>query len=169
MRFITEENERVVAEKFIEAAKATAQKATCQRAQCGAIIVSDNEIIGVGFNSPAGNDEQERRCQVKKNEYDEKVTDKTCCVHAEQRAIMDALRRYPDRVKGSKLYFSRFYPDGQQRLLGGDIQLYCSLCAKMMYDTGVAEFILPHQNGISSFERDEYVGRSFRDKKYEKV
>lgn len=165
MKFIPEA-EVSAAEQYIDEAKKMARMATCQRAKCGAIIVSNGKIIGRGFNSPPGNDESERRCEIKKDEYDLKVTDKTCCVHAEQRAIMDALQNYPDQLAGSKLYFARFYADGRQRILGGEIQLYCTICTKMMYDAGVAEFILPHQDGISVYERDEYLDRSFE---YSKV
>jgi len=161
MEYILDKNKKTVAEKYIEEAKVMAQKATCGRAKCGAVIVKDNEIIGKGFNSPPGNDEKERRCEIKKNEYDQKVTDKTCCMHAEQRAIMDALCRHPNKIEGSKLYFSRFYPDGRQRLAGGKIQLYCTVCTKMMLDVGIAEFILPHQDGIGVYTRNEYLDRSF--------
>jgi deoxycytidylate deaminase len=164
MRYITNKAEKSVAEKFIIEAKAVAQEATCYRAKCGAVIVKDGEIIGRGYNSPPGNDGDERRCKVKKNEYDIKVTDKTCCMHAEQRAIMDALRYHADKLDGSKLYFSRFYPDGRQRFVGereGKVQLYCTVCTKMMFDVGIAEFVLPHVNGIGVYSKDEYLIRSF--------
>jgi hypothetical protein len=161
MKFIENEQEKIVAEKFVEQAKVEAKKATCQRAKCGAIIVSNGEIIGRGFNSPPCDSEDERRCEIKKNEYDQKVTDKTCCVHAEQRALMDALKTHADKLKGSKLYFSRFYSNGEQRFLGGEIQLYCTVCTKMMFDVGIEEFILPHQNGIAVFSRKEYLKDSF--------
>ncbi len=160
MEFIRDK-EKETAEQYIDEAKKLAHQATCQRAKCGALIVKDDKIIGRGFNSPAGNDEKERRCDIKKNSYDEKVTDKTCCVHAEQRAVMDALRHHPNQIKGSKLYFARFYPDGEQRVMGEKIQLYCTICTKMMYDVGIAKFILPHQNGICTYPMSEYLDRSF--------
>jgi len=168
MRYLLDE-EKSVAEKYIAEAKVLAHQATCKRAKCGAIIVKDSEIIGRGFNSPPGNDESERRCGIEKDDYDIKVTDKTCCVHAEQRAVMDALRNYPNKINGSKLYFARFYPNGEQRLVGGKEgknQLYCTACAKMMFDTDVAEFILPHVNGISVYTKDEYLSRSYDYGKY---
>ena len=68
---------------WIEEAAAVARQATCRRGLCGAIIVSGEEVIGQGFNLPPGNDEQERRCHRHKSSYDLKITDKTCCVHAE--------------------------------------------------------------------------------------
>ena len=160
MRFISDQ-EKELAEGYIDEAKKLARQATCERAQCGAVIVSAADVIGRGFNSPPGNDEKERRCGVRKNEYDPKVTDKTCCMHAEQRAVMDALRHRPEKLEGSKLYFARFYPDGRQRIVGGKIQLYCTVCTKMMYEAGIAEFILPHQGGICAYPMDEYLDRSF--------
>lgn len=163
MKFLLNQ-EKLLAEDYIEQAKELARKATCKRAKCGALIVKDAEIIGEGFNSPPGNDEKERRCAMKKDEFDKKVTDKTCCVHAEQRAIMDALRNNPGKIQGSKLYFARFYPDGELRLNGGNKgknQLYCTICAKMMFDVGIAEFVLLHVDGIVTYTKDEYLTKSY--------
>lgn len=161
--------EKIIAEKYIEEAKILAQKATCLRAKCAAILVKDNEIIGRGFNSPPGNDEKERRCELDKKKYDPKVTDKTCCVHGEQRALMDALSHHPNKIYGSKLYFARYYSDGELRLNGGNggkNQLYCTVCSKLMFDLGVAEFILPNVDGIASYSKDEYLDRAYNYGKY---
>lgn len=161
MKYIIDESEKAVALKYIEEAKNEAQKAVCTRAKCGAVITKDDKIIGRGFNSPPGDDKKELRCEIKKNEYDQKVTDKTCCMHAEQRAIMDALRNHPNKLNRAKLYFVRFYSDGQKRSLEVENQLYCTICTKMMFDVGIAEFILLHQKGVCVYAADEYVGRSF--------
>ena len=40
------------------------------------------------------------------------VTEKTWCMHAEQRAIMDALKRNPEELPGSRIYFIRLAEDG---------------------------------------------------------
>jgi hypothetical protein len=163
------DKDKTLAEKYIEKAKILAKKATCKRAKCGAVLVKDGEIIGEGFNSPPGNDENERRCEIKKDEFDKKVTDKTCCVHAEQRAVMDALHNNLDKIKGSKLYFARFYPDGELRLNGGNggkNQLYCTVCTKIMFDVGIAEFILPNVKGIAAYAKNEYLSRSYDYGKY---
>jgi len=164
MKYLTGEEERI-AQTYINEAKDVAQNATCERAKCGAVIVSNGEIIGKGFNSPPNNDETERRCEIKKNAYDEKVSDKTCCIHAEQRAIMDALRDCSEKLKGSKLYFARFWPNGEQRLMGGAIKMYCTICTKMMLDVGIAEFILMHQDGIRSSTVKESNEESFSYRK----
>jgi len=164
MKYLSGEEEKN-AEIYIEKAVEVARKATCRRAKCGAVIVKDGEIIGTGFNSPPGENESERRCEIKKSMYDRKVTDKTCCVHAEQRAIMDALRRNPEKLIGSTLYFARFHPNGEQRFHGGEDKLYCTICTKMMLDTGIAEFILPCRDGICVYPAGEYNRKSFDYKK----
>lgn len=91
---------------ILEAAK-IAVSATCERSRCGTVIVKNGKMIGSGFNSPPMHRENQRRCSCDKKALDPKVTDKTCCVHAEQRAIMDALAKNPGELPGSRLYFVR--------------------------------------------------------------
>ena len=78
-----------------------AQKATCLRSMCGATIYSGEELIGKGFNTPPGNDESQRRCLEAKDDLHRKVTDKTCCVHAEEDAMVNALVNHPDKIVGA--------------------------------------------------------------------
>lgn len=92
MRYLSGEEE-MQAKECIKKAAEIALKATCLRAKCGTIIVKNNEIIGTGINSPPGEKESQRRCIADKKELHPKITDKTCCIHAEQRAIMDALQQ----------------------------------------------------------------------------
>jgi hypothetical protein len=54
-------------------------------------------LIGKGFNSPPGLKESQRRYFCLKENFDRKITDKTCCIHAEQRAIIDALKYNPEK------------------------------------------------------------------------
>ena len=150
--------EAKIGEKWMAAAADVAKKATCERSKCGSVIVRDGRIIGEGSNSPAGNLESERRCGADKSSYDTKVTDKTCCVHAEERAIMDALRRHPDEVSGSMLYFVRLDADGNPKHSG---KPYCTICSKLALDAGIAEFILWHEEGITSYPTDEYNRLSY--------
>ena len=97
MKYLTgDEEQKALA--YINQAAEIALQATCERARCGCIIVENDEIIGTGFNSPPGEKESQRRCKNDKNEYNKKVTDKTCCVHAEQRAIMNTLIDAPDKI-----------------------------------------------------------------------
>jgi deoxycytidylate deaminase len=113
-----------------------------------------------GSNSPAGNVEGQRRCDIPKTAYHFKVTDKTCCVHAEQRAIMDALRRNPDKLSGSRLYFVRVDGEGDPVRAAG--KPYCTACSKMALDAGVAEFVLWHRDGICVYDTGEYNLLSYK-------
>ncbi|MFH2063270.1 MAG: hypothetical protein ABIJ46_03905 [bacterium] len=148
--------------RWLEEAERAARQATCTRAWCGAVLVSGSEIVGRGFNSPPDNDERERRCDRRKSSYDPKVTDKTCCVHAEQRAVMDALAHHPGKLRGSVMYMVGLLPDGRPRSQDGEIRLYCTVCTKMMRDVGVAEFVLRTPDGGSaSFSAEEYLQKSY--------
>lgn len=142
-------------------AREVAQQATCKRAKCGAVIVKDSTIIGRGFNSPPGENEKERRCDRKKDEYPLKVTDKTCCMHAEQRAVMNALVHHPNQIRGAQLFFIGLLPNGELRTDHGEIRLYCTVCTKMMFDVGISEFILMSTDGYVSFSIDEYNKLSY--------
>lgn len=144
--------------RYLLRAAESAKRATCQRSKCGAVIMKDDEVIGEGWNSPPGNLESERRCHIKKNEYDMKVTDKTCCVHAEHRAVMDALKKNPDKLPGSALYFIRLDEHGEPRRAN---KPYCTICSKMTLDAGVSTFVLWHEDGVYAYDTAEYNALSF--------
>lgn len=145
-------------ERFLQAAIVAARQASCLRSRCGSVIVKDGYIIGTGFNSPAGERETERRCTADKTAYDSKVTDKTCCMHAEERAIMDALRHRPDQLLGSTLYFIRLDGEGNPQHAGAP---YCTLCSKLALDAGIALFVLWHEAGMTAYPTDEYNRLSY--------
>lgn len=94
-----------LAKFFMAQAMEEAKKATCSRSKCGSVIATnEGQIIGRGFNSMPCNVVEP--CLKDSLSKDFK-SDKTCCVHAEERAIMDALRNHNDLVVGSRLYFIR--------------------------------------------------------------
>lgn len=138
---------------FINQALGVAKGSTCERRKCGSVIVKDEEIIGEGFNSPSGGEESQRRCKKDKTKLHCKVTDKTCCVHAEQRAIIDALKKNPEKLKGSRLYFISSDENGKLSFAG---KPYCTICSKMAFDVGVKEFVLYHEEGIKVYGAEEY-------------
>lgn len=93
-----------------------------------------------------------------KDGYHKKVTDKTCCVHAEQRAIMDALRKNSEKLSGSRLYFIRLDKAGNTSKAG---KPYCTICSKMALDAGISEFVLWHEEGICVYDTEEYNTLSY--------
>ena len=143
---------------YMERAARVALLATCERSRCGAVIVKDGEIIAEGFNSPPKNQEGQRRCQNDKALYGQKVTDKTCCMHAEERAILAALQSASHKINESALYFIRLDVAGKRKYSG---KPYCTLCSKLALDAGIAEFVLWHEGGITNYPTDEYNDLSF--------
>lgn len=139
--------------KYLKAAGEVARKSTCQRAKCGTVIVANDTMIGSGFNSPVANLESQRRCLHNKDSYHKKVTNKTCCVHAEQRAIMDALKYYPTKLAGSTLYFMRL--DDKNNLTKAG-KPYCTICSNMALDVGIKYFVLWHEDGVCIYNTKEY-------------
>lgn len=160
MKYLKGKEEKKAIE-FLEQAGKIAKAATCEQAKCGSLIIKDDEIIGVGFNSPPMDLESQKRCSIKSTSYSDKVTDKTCCIHAEQRAIMDALHTNPNKLAGSRLYFSRLKEDETVAFSG---KPYCTICSKMSLDVGISEFVLWHEDGVCVYSTEEYNDLSFNVK-----
>jgi len=158
MRHLSGDEEKNALECMLEAGW-VALKSTCGHSRCGSIICNNDELIGEGFNSPPNSDEGQRRCSRSEDSYHKKVSDKTCCVHAEQRAIMDALRKNPGKLKGSRLYFIRIDEKGKPTRAG---KPYCTICSKMALDVGISEFVLWDEKGICVYETGEYNLLSFK-------
>ena len=157
MKFISGKEGRNAKIYFDEAAK-EALKSTCLRAKCGSVVVDVDEIIGKGFNSPPANLESQRKCLVEKDSYNKKVSDKTCCVHAEQRAILDASAKNPSRIKGATIYFVRLDENDKPETSKDP---YCTHCSKLALDAGIKEFVLWHEEGICIYGTEEYNLLSF--------
>ncbi len=158
MRYLSGDEEKKALKYIVKATK-VAKNATCKRSKCGCVIVQLDEIIGSGFNSPPRDIESQRRCFCSKGSYNKKVTDKTCCIHVEQRAMMNALQKNPNKLPGSRLYFIRL-DDKEAPKRAGDP--YCTICSKMALDVGISEFILWHNEGVCVYETKEYNVLSFQ-------
>ncbi len=180
MMRILEGEEKAVAEKWFETCVLAASSSTCKRHRCGAVIRKneisyyeeiegsrynrvdrdvDDHLLSFGFNSPPGGLESQRRCFERKDILHPKVTDKTCCVHAEQRAIIYALRNNAEALKGATLYFARADADGRMVTSG---EPYCTICSKMALDVGIKEWVLWHPDGIKEYDAEEYNQLSYQ-------
>ncbi len=144
---------------YFKEAEGEGQKALCLRSKCGTVIVdTDGAIIGRGYNAPPQNDISIRRCDRKHELSPTFKSDKTCCVHAEQRAIMDALKNNSDKLKGAILYFVRLDDEGGMKYSG---KPYCTICSKMALDTGIQYFVLYQAEGAGVYDTKEYNEFSF--------
>lgn len=142
---------------FNEAGKEAA-KALCLRDKCGAIIVLEDEIIGRGFNGPAKNDISNRICELELAQSKKPKSDRTCCVHAEWRAIISAIKNRKV-VGGSTLYFTRVDSSGNLLRSG---EPYCTVCSRLALDNGVKYFALWHDSGIKIYDTKEYNNLSYQ-------
>jgi deoxycytidylate deaminase/GNAT superfamily N-acetyltransferase len=158
MKYLSGDEEKLALEYIIRSVE-IAKSSTCGRSRCGSVIVRDGEIIGSGFNSPPRGLKNQRRCECLKDFYHKKVVDKTCCVHVEQRAIMDALKNNPGKLAGSRLYFIRLDGEGNATRAG---KPYCTLCSKMALDAEIAEFVLWHEEGVCVYDTEEYNTLSYQ-------
>lgn len=147
------------AEQYFEEAQKEAIQALCLRDKCGAVIVKDGVVVGRGYNGPPQDNLETRKCI---DEYPEKVrkpkSDRTCCVHAEWRAIINALKHSSD-LKGASLYFTRVNDKGEALPSG---EPYCTVCSRLAFDAGIAYFCLNHESGVRCYETGEYNDLSYK-------
>ena len=135
-----------------------AKKSTCLRSKCGSIIINNQEIIWYWYNSPPLDLESQRRCENPKIIYNNKVTDKTCCIHAEERAIIDALKNNSDKIKDSRLYFIRLDENNNPKY---SQEPYCTICSKLALDVWIKEFVLYKKDWFYVYKTQEYNDLSF--------
>ena len=143
---------------YFEAAAEIAKDATCSNGNCGTVIVKDGEIIGQGYNGPAFDDEANRMCEKTWDLSVKPKYDKTCCTHAEWRAILDACKRNPDKIGGSMLYFMRVDDDGNFTDAGDP---YCTTCSRLTLESGIGHFALWNDGGADVYEAAEYNNKSY--------
>jgi deoxycytidylate deaminase len=86
---------------------------------------------------------------LSKKSFHKKVTDKTCCVHAEQRAIMAALQSFPEMIIDSVLYFMQVDEQGEQLPVD---RPYLDLCSSMILDAEISGIVLLHSDGIYYYD-----------------
>lgn len=143
---------------YFEEARDVAVQATCTRARCGSVVVSnDGTVIGRGFNAPPLGDESQRMCEVELDKSIKQNNDKTCCVHAEWNAILDALKNHPQDIEGSTLYFMRVNDEGEFTEAGDP---YCTVCSRLALQSGISTFGL-WNNEPQMIDTKEYNQKSY--------
>lgn len=142
---------------YFKLAAAEAQKALCKRGRGGAVIVKDGAVIGRGYNAPPHDDLSLAKCNLDQRTSQKPKSDRTCCVHAEWRALTDALATMHD-LAGADLYFAGVDDDGNMRHSG---KPYCTVCSRLALDLGVAHFGLWHESGIVMYDTKTYNDLSY--------
>jgi deoxycytidylate deaminase len=140
--------------ELFERAAAQARKSLCLRSSCGALLISRAGIvIGTGYNAPPCDDLSLRACGTLEPSKGKPRSDRTCCVHAEWRALSEALVKHPGEVKGSTMVFVRVHPPDIIQHSG---RPYCTVCSRLTLDAGVGSWSLWHEEGIRVYPADEY-------------
>ncbi|MDD5693422.1 MAG: hypothetical protein WC437_02200 [Patescibacteria group bacterium] len=140
--------------KFIDKAVRVSTKSPCKKSQRGAVLVKNGTIIGFGYNG-APNDKVCNPC-LRENIKDNSKTELCHAIHAEQRAIINALKDGKD-LTGSRLYHIKV--KNGQMVPSDDIS--CTLCSRFILETGVAEMALLHSDGLTVYDAEEYNNLNF--------
>lgn len=133
-----------------------ARKSLCLKSKCGALIVAGDEVIGRGYNAPPLDDLTHRKCHLVAPSRLKPKSDRTCCVHAECRAITAALKTSSRRLEGATMYFTRINESGNVVASGLP---YCTLCSRFALDVGITSWVLwhgPDGGGFRHYEAGEY-------------
>lgn len=144
-------------EDYFKEAGKEASKALCKRDKCGAIIVINNKIIGRGYNAPPKDMEENCKCDLDLILSKKKKSDRTCCLHAEWRAIIDAIKKTP-KLSGSTLYFVRVDESGNLKY---SKEPYCTVCSRLVLDVDIKLFGLWTIDGPKLFPTKEYNDMSY--------
>lgn len=155
MRILKGEEE-TEAERHMDKAADVAVYSKCFRGKHGCVIVKNGMVVGTGFNSPPKGVTLEK-CLKDILPKDFK-SDRTCCIHAEEMAILDTSK---DKLEGARLYFVSINEKGKIKKAG---KPYCTICSKMALHSGIAEFVLWHEEGITVYDTKEYNDLSFKYK-----
>ncbi len=157
MRRLEDKKEILLVNQYFSRAREEAMKSLCLRSKCGAVIVKDNYVIGAGFNSPPGNKKLEK-C-FKDLLPDNFKSNRDCCVHAEERAIINAVERWDfSEVRDSTLYFTRI--NGDNSIIPVE-KPYCTICSKFALDNKISKWVLFHEDGFYEYDAEEYNNLSF--------
>jgi dCMP deaminase len=153
MRYLTGE-EAKEAEKYMLVAAEEAKKSTCKKSQRGDVIVKNGEVIGKGFNKVT----IENLCNpcVRENIRDNSKVELCSAIHAEQLAIIDALRNGKN-LEGSRMFHIKV-KDGKM-MFSEDTS--CTVCSKIVLESGIGEFVLLQNKGFALFTSEEFNRKSF--------
>jgi deoxycytidylate deaminase len=153
MRFLTEKEKEEMEKYVLEAAK-EAKKSTCRKSQRGAVIVKNAKTIGRGHNKVTIDD----FCNpcIREDIKDNSRVELCSAIHAEQMAILDALRRNED-LKGSRLIHVKV-KDGKIRPTK---DVSCTVCSRIIIESGISEIVLVEEGGFALYSPEEFNKKSF--------
>lgn len=154
MRYL-EGEEIKEAEKCASIALEYAKNSTCKKSQRVAVLVKSREIIGIGCNKVT----DEKYCNpcIRENIHDNSRIELCSANHAEQLAILDALKKGKN-IEGSRLYHNK--------VKNGEIKhtedVSCTVCSRFILESGISEVVLLHEKGFALYNSKEFNKLSFK-------
>jgi dCMP deaminase len=143
---------------FLARAAEVAKESKCLKAHCGAVVVLDDQVVGRGYNAPPQDRSDLATCSCRHNANSAKPRyDQTCCLHAEWRAVLDAVGtgRMP---QNASLYFLRLLNDDSWAY---EDSPYCTVCSRLILDVGITEICVSSRSGIVSYPAEEFYRLSY--------
>jgi deoxycytidylate deaminase len=142
---------------FIVEASRVARSSPCLSGKrCGSLIVKDQFVIGRANNAPPSCIVLDN-CQQLSRKSNFK-SDPSCCLHAEQRALMKALCHHPTHLQGSSLYYARIDEHG---LLVYSRTPRCTICSKLILDMGISFCYMLHSFGLTVYSALDFNTYAF--------
>lgn len=145
---------------WFRAACNAAENSLCLKSKCGAVLVAptlffekalfEGRLLSAGSNGPPRNDVAYRRCGETTPSKAHPKAGRTCCVHAEVRALLSIPR---GTILGSTLYFARVDEKGVLLPSG---RPWCTECSKLALDLGVKTWVLWHEAGPAEYDAAHY-------------
>jgi len=131
-----------------------AERSGCKKSKRGSIVVKNGRIIGRGYVKPT----IEKLCNpcIRENVHTNGQLELCCAIHAEQLAILDALKS-GESLEGAAIYHIK--------VKNGEIRpaknLSCTICSRMILEVGIKEFILLFEDGYRAYTAEEANKLSF--------
>ena len=131
---------------YLAMAEVASTRGTCIRRRFGAIIVKDDRIVSTGYvGAPSGRSNccDIGNCFREKNNIPSGTMYEKCrSVHAEMNAVLNASK---EEMKDSTLYLVGVEPDGTYT--NADC---CSMCKRVIINSGIKEVVIRKRDGGSS-------------------
>jgi len=132
-------------------ALAEADKSPCCKGKAGAIVFRNDMVLGRGYNRPPLNMPV---ASCEKEEIPVPNFYGTCCLHAEDLALEDALINHGRQaLVDSAIIFARKSIDGTELYAK---EPSCYECSKKALDKGLSWFVLRHEHGMVAYNTFYY-------------
>ena len=154
---ILKDSDKIIAAKYLAEAVKASRNSVCLKRPRGVVIVKDNKVVGKGWNAPADEHvcEECLRSKMKPKVFATFNTEPCYAVHAEQRAILNALKSGSSNLNCAKMYFVRTDDDG--KYMPCDDGPSCTICSKLILESGIESFIYEtFEDGITELTAKEF-------------